>query len=242
MMRRWVTGLVQWLLNTSTLAQLMPCKVGASKLLIRTATASCQSFLWILDDATGWALTHFEPVRAWSAAEDLTPTERSEGFSDDINVSLWMQLQQAKDSDLGPIGDPAVRGSSLWLAHSLMASYHEERVRPRHRHGLRRLPRGAQGWPRECRLGLRRIFDPDGSISLVSARQEYRTAHKSLTASFEIIDLISTGERQPHHCLTLRVLFARRLNRNVRTHRGSGSGGIGLLLPIIEKAHEEVSL
>jgi hypothetical protein len=139
----------------------------------------------------------------------------------------WMLLQQAKDSDLGRIGDPAVRGSSLWLAYSLMASYHEERVRPRHRHGLRRLPRGAQGWPRECRLGLRRIFDPDGSISFVSVRQEYRTAHKSLTAIVEIIDLIATGERQPHHCLTLRVLFARRLNRNVRTHRGSGSGGIG---------------
>jgi len=32
------------------------------------------AFLMILQDVTTWALTHFEPVRSWSVAEDLTPT------------------------------------------------------------------------------------------------------------------------------------------------------------------------
>jgi TniQ protein len=35
-----------------------------------------QEFLRVLQDVTTWALTHFEPVRCWSVAEDFTPTER----------------------------------------------------------------------------------------------------------------------------------------------------------------------
>ena len=33
----------------------------------------------VLGDLTSWSLTHFEPVRCWSAAEELTPTEVQEG-------------------------------------------------------------------------------------------------------------------------------------------------------------------
>jgi hypothetical protein len=38
-----------------------------------------QEFLLVLRDVTTWSLMHFEPVRAWSAAEDFSPTEEQEG-------------------------------------------------------------------------------------------------------------------------------------------------------------------
>jgi hypothetical protein len=64
---------------------------------------SCQSFLQVLSDVTSWALTHFEPVRAWSAAEDLTPIERSEGLKLVGRQQRLMagQRQQANPSVLG---------------------------------------------------------------------------------------------------------------------------------------------
>jgi hypothetical protein len=34
----------------------------------------------ILTDVTTWSLTHFEPVRSWSVAEDLTATEEQDGY------------------------------------------------------------------------------------------------------------------------------------------------------------------
>jgi hypothetical protein len=88
-------------------------------------TLSCQSFLQVLSDVTSWALTHFEPVRAWSAAEDLTPIERSEGLK---LVGCQQRLMAGHYANkqthrsLVDITDPAVRGSALWLAHALMSS------------------------------------------------------------------------------------------------------------------------
>jgi hypothetical protein len=41
---------------------------------------AAKEFLSVLTDVTTWSLTHFEPVRSWSVAEDLTPTEEQEGY------------------------------------------------------------------------------------------------------------------------------------------------------------------
>jgi hypothetical protein len=90
---------------------------------------SCQSFLQVLSEVTSWALTHFEPVRAWSAAEDLTPIERSEGFKLVGRQQRLMAGPYANKQtyrSLVDITDPAVRGSALWLAHALMSRYHED--------------------------------------------------------------------------------------------------------------------
>ena len=40
---------------------------------------SAAGFLHILQDVTTWSLTHFETVRSWSLAEDLTPVEVADG-------------------------------------------------------------------------------------------------------------------------------------------------------------------
>jgi hypothetical protein len=36
--------------------------------------------LRIVTDLTTWSLTHFEPGRAWSLAEDLSAAEEQEGY------------------------------------------------------------------------------------------------------------------------------------------------------------------
>ena len=41
---------------------------------------SAKNFLRVLEDVTTWSLTHFETVRSWSLAEDLTPIEIADGF------------------------------------------------------------------------------------------------------------------------------------------------------------------
>jgi TniQ len=85
------------------------------------------SFLTILDDVTTWALTHFEPVRCWSVAEDFTPTEEQEGYG------LIGRGQRMLASDYRPgqdvrnlrnIANPKVRGAALWTAHALLATCH----------------------------------------------------------------------------------------------------------------------
>jgi hypothetical protein len=85
------------------------------------------SFLMILDDVTSWALTHFEPVRSWSIAEDFTPTEEQEGYG------LIGRGQRMLSSDyrrgqvvrnLRDIVNPKVRGAALWTAHALLATCH----------------------------------------------------------------------------------------------------------------------
>lgn len=86
-----------------------------------------QEFLMILRDLTTWALTHFEPVRSWSAAEDLTPTEEQEGYGL-IGRSHRMSASDYRDDrstrTLRDIANPKVRGAALWTAHALMAMCH----------------------------------------------------------------------------------------------------------------------
>lgn len=88
---------------------------------------TASSFLMILEDVTTWALTHFEPVRSWSVAEDFTPTEEQEGYG------LIGRGQRMSASDyradrltrsLRTITNPKVRGAALWTAHALLATCH----------------------------------------------------------------------------------------------------------------------
>jgi hypothetical protein len=70
-----------------------------------------------------------EAVPSWSSAEDLTPIERSEGLKivgrhRPTTVASYPNNPQTRT--LVDINDPAVRGSALWVAHALMASYHED--------------------------------------------------------------------------------------------------------------------
>ena len=85
------------------------------------------SFLTILEDVTTWALTHFEPVRCWSVAEDFTPTEEQEGYG------LIGRGQRMSASDYRPeqltrslfkVTNPKIRGAALWTAHALLATCH----------------------------------------------------------------------------------------------------------------------
>jgi hypothetical protein len=85
------------------------------------------SFLTILEDVTTWTLTHFEPVRSWSVAEDFTPTEEQEGYG------LIGRGHRMSASDYPPkrltrslctITNPKVRGAALWTAHALLATCH----------------------------------------------------------------------------------------------------------------------
>ena len=84
-------------------------------------------FLAILEHVTTWALTHFEPVRSWSVAEDFTPTEEQEGYG------LIGRGQRMSASDYRPqrltrclreITNPRVRGAALWTAHAVLATCH----------------------------------------------------------------------------------------------------------------------
>jgi TniQ protein len=90
---------------------------------------SCKDFLEVLRDVTNWGLDHFDCVPAWSVAEDLSPIERSEGqkLVGRHRRSVSDSLAGRNDTpSLIAISDPAVRGSALWLAHALMASYHQD--------------------------------------------------------------------------------------------------------------------
>jgi hypothetical protein len=84
-------------------------------------------FLRIVSDLTTWALTHFEPVRAWSLAEDLSAAEEQEGYS------LIGRRRRMSTADYPPrrslrtlreITEPKIRGSALWVAHALMSASH----------------------------------------------------------------------------------------------------------------------
>jgi hypothetical protein len=71
----------------------------------------------------------FRHVPTWSAAEDLSPIERSEGqkLIGRHRRCLGSTLPNRSDPpSLISTSDPAVRGSALWLAHALMASYHQD--------------------------------------------------------------------------------------------------------------------
>jgi hypothetical protein len=88
---------------------------------------AAEEFLMILTDVTTWALTHFEPVRSWSVAEDLTPTEEQEGYG------LIGRVRRMSASEYGgsrtmrtlrEVSNPRVRAAALWTAHSLLATCH----------------------------------------------------------------------------------------------------------------------
>jgi len=91
-------------------------------------TLSAGEFLTVLDDVTTWSLTHFEPVTAWSRAEDLTAVEEQEGYG--LIGRLRRQCsseQKSSQSALRTIRDvahPKVRGAALWAAHALLAFCH----------------------------------------------------------------------------------------------------------------------
>ena len=86
---------------------------------------SPDEFLMILTDLTTWSLTHFEPVRSWCAAEDLTPAEEQEGYG------LIGRIRRMSASEYGEqrmtrilqeVAHPKVRAAALWAAHAFMAT------------------------------------------------------------------------------------------------------------------------
>lgn len=90
---------------------------------------SAENFLRVLEDVTMWSLTHFEAVRSWSLAEDLTPIEIADGLKLVGRNRRMATADYAGDRaarSLVDIEDPAVRGSALWFAHSVMASFHQD--------------------------------------------------------------------------------------------------------------------
>jgi hypothetical protein len=90
---------------------------------------SAEDFLTVVDDVTTWSLTHFEPVCAWSNAEDLSPVEEQEGYG--IVGRHRRQCgpgeqSQNGDRSLRDVTNPKVRGAALWVAHALLASCHTD--------------------------------------------------------------------------------------------------------------------
>jgi hypothetical protein len=108
---------------------------------------TAENFLHVLEDVTTWSLTHLETVRSWSSAEDLTPDRRQlklpelviDARQTPIEIAVGFKLvgrnRRMVPADypgdraarsLVDIEDPAVRGSALWFAHSVMASFHQD--------------------------------------------------------------------------------------------------------------------
>ena len=84
-------------------------------------------FLTILEHVTTWALTHFEPVRSWSVAEDFTPTEEREGngfIGRGHRMSASDYRPERLTRCLREITNPKVHGAALWTAHAVLASCH----------------------------------------------------------------------------------------------------------------------
>ena len=84
-------------------------------------------FLRVVTDLTTWSLTHFEPVRAWSIAEDLSAAEEQEGYG------LIGRRRRLSTDDypyghstrtLQEVTEPKIRGGALWVAHTLMSASH----------------------------------------------------------------------------------------------------------------------
>jgi hypothetical protein len=84
-------------------------------------------FLRIVTDLTTWSLTHFEPVRAWSLAEDISAAEEQEGYGligrrrrmSTADYPLRRSLRTLRE-----VSEPKIRGSALWVAHALMSASH----------------------------------------------------------------------------------------------------------------------
>jgi hypothetical protein len=114
-----------------------------------------REFLTVVDDVTTWSLTHFEPVSAWSGAEDLTAVEEQEGYG--IVGRVRRQCGSADQSSNGDrslrgVTHPKVRGAALWVAHALLASCHEDASdrssgsTPQERQSARILGSAPAGW------------------------------------------------------------------------------------------------
>jgi hypothetical protein len=88
-----------------------------------------EQFLLVVSDVTTWSLMHFESVRAWSVAEDLSPTEEQEGYGIIGRRRRMLASEYASEHcvrTLRYITNPKVRGAALWVAHALMAQRHED--------------------------------------------------------------------------------------------------------------------
>jgi hypothetical protein len=60
--------------------------------------------LTVIDDVTTWSLTHFEPVFAWSGAEELTVVEEQEGYG-----IVGRGRRQGGPADQSPNGNRSLR-------------------------------------------------------------------------------------------------------------------------------------
>jgi hypothetical protein len=90
-------------------------------------TLSSDEFLMILTDLTTWSLTHFEPVRFWSAAEYLTPAEEQAGYGligRIRRMSASEYGEQRMTRTLRTVAHPKLRGAALWAAQAFMATCH----------------------------------------------------------------------------------------------------------------------
>jgi hypothetical protein len=102
---------------------------GITPNLLLWGKLTATQFLMVLGDLTTWSLTHFEPVRCWSAAEELTPTEVQEGHglvgrTGRMSGSDYGEHQSTRS--LSDVANPKVRGAALWTAHALMATCHSD--------------------------------------------------------------------------------------------------------------------
>jgi len=89
---------------------------------------TAEEFLTVLDDVTTWSLTHFEPVSAWSGAEELTAVEEQEGYGlvgrHRRQCGSVAKSNQSGQRTLREVTHPKVRGAALWVAHALLAVCH----------------------------------------------------------------------------------------------------------------------
>ncbi len=118
-------------------------------------TLSAEAFLTVVDAVTTWSLSHFEPVCAWSSAEDLTAVDEQEGYG--IIGRLRRQggsTEQGQNGErsLREVTHPKVRGAALWVAHALLASCHTDAsdrppgLTPQDRQTARMLRSARAGW------------------------------------------------------------------------------------------------
>lgn len=144
-------------------------------------------FLLVLGDVTTWSLMHFESVRAWSAAEDFSPTEEQEGYGI-IGRSRRMLASeyvcQNSTRTLSDIMNPKVRGAPFG---SPMPSWRNAtRLRPtelpvpnhkidKRRECFVRRPPAGNGWPIDRNTGQQSIGGPGGSMP-ARARWPQQTA------------------------------------------------------------------
>jgi hypothetical protein len=84
-------------------------------------------FLRVATDLTTWSLTHFEPVRAWSLAEEFSLAEEQEGYGligRRRRMSSTEYPSRRSLRTLQEVTEPKIRGSALWVAHALMSASH----------------------------------------------------------------------------------------------------------------------